>query len=89
MLGYWLGEEHHGCGLMREAAQAVVATAFSVMQLDVVEAAAQPGNFASFAVLRHCGMHEVGQRMIYAPSRDREELCIVYEAHRNPSSVVS
>ena len=82
-LGYWLGEEHHGCGLMREAAEPVVETAFRVMDLDTIEAAAQVGNLASFAVLRHCGFREVGSRMIYAPSRDRHEMCTAFEATRS------
>jgi ribosomal-protein-alanine N-acetyltransferase len=82
-LGYWLGEEHHGCGLMREAAEPVVETAFRVMGLETIDAAAQLGNSASFAVLRHCGFREVGSRMIYAPARDRLEMCIAFQANRS------
>jgi len=82
MLGYWLGEQHHGHGYMREAAPAMVRMAFQKLDLDVVEAAAQPENAASFAVLRGCGMAPVGERMIFAPSRNREEMCLLYEVTR-------
>lgn len=82
VLGYWLGEEHHGYGYMREAVSAVVAAAFEKLNLDVIEAGAQPGNAASFAVLRGCGMTPAGERMVFAPARDRDELCLFYEAAR-------
>lgn len=81
-LGYWLGEAHHGYGYMREAAPAVVAAAFERLDLDVIEAGAQPGNAASFAVLRGCGMVPTGERMVFAPARGRDELCLFYEVLR-------
>lgn len=82
VLGYWLGEEHHGCGYMREAASTAMATAFKRLDLAVIEAGAQPGNAASFAVLRACGMILVGERMVFAPARNRDELCLFYEIVR-------
>ena len=82
MLGYWLGEKHHGHGYMREAAPAAVQMAFQQLDLDVIEAAAQPENAASFAVLRRCGMASVGEKVIFAPSRSRDELCLLYEVAR-------
>lgn len=82
MLGYWLGEEHHGHGYMREAAPAAVRMAFQQLGVDVIEAAAQPENAASFAVLWGCGMALVGEEMIFAPSRSRDELCLLYEVAR-------
>jgi len=36
-LGYWLGEAHHGCGYMREAAPALIALALRTFDLDAVE----------------------------------------------------
>ena len=81
-LGYWLGERHHGRGYMTEAGRALVAEAFRAMLLETLEAAVQPGNIASMAVLQACGMHEVGRRMVYAPSRGRDELCVIYEMQR-------
>ena len=82
MLGYWFDEKHHGHGYMREAAPAAVRMAFQQLGLDVIEAAAQPENAASFAVLRGCGMALVGERMIFAPSCSRDELCMLYEVAR-------
>ncbi|WP_297370214.1 GNAT family N-acetyltransferase [Acidocella sp.] len=81
-LGYWLGEAHHGYGYMREAAPTAVAAAFSLLGLEAVEAAAQPENAASFAVLRSCGMVPAGECMVFASARGREELCLRYEIKR-------
>jgi ribosomal-protein-alanine N-acetyltransferase len=50
----------------------------------VIEAGAQPGNTASFAIMRACGMRPVGERMIPVPARGRDELCHFYEVHRPP-----
>lgn len=86
LLGYWLGEAHQGQGLMREAVPATIAASFRLLGVEVVEAAAQPGNAASIAVLRGCGMVPVGNRMIFAPARNRDEPCVVYETAR-PLSV--
>jgi [ribosomal protein S5]-alanine N-acetyltransferase len=82
MLGYWLGEgeAYQGQGYMREAAPAAMAAAFARLGLEVVEAAAQPENAASFAVMRACGMQPAGEYMVFAPTRGREELCQRYEA---------
>ncbi|WP_239479466.1 GNAT family N-acetyltransferase [Lichenicola cladoniae] len=82
MLGYWMGDIHQGHGYMREAAPAAVKSAFRLFDVDVIEAAAQPGNVASLAVLRGCGMAQVGERAIYAPARARNELCLVHEVAR-------
>ena len=82
VLGYWLGEAFHGHGYIREAAPAAIAAAFEGLGLDVVGAGAQPGNAASFAVLRGCGMVPVGERMVFVPSRGREELCLFHEVGR-------
>ena len=85
-LGYWLGEEHQGRGLMQEAVPVVVAAAFRLLGVDAIEAAAQPGNAASLAVLRGCGMVLTGERTIFAPARNRDELCVVYEIARPRST---
>ena len=88
MLGYWIGESHHGRGYMREAAPTAVALAFRNLDLDVIEAAAQPENKATFAVLRRCGMTPAGERTIYAPARIRDELCLVYEVAKSGTQVL-
>lgn len=83
-LGYWLGERHHGRGYMREAAPAAVDAGFRQLGVEVIGAAAQPANEASFAVMRACGMRQVGEAMVHAPTRRRDELCHLYEVARLP-----
>jgi ribosomal-protein-alanine N-acetyltransferase len=83
-LGYWLGEKYHCNGYMRELAPAVLAAGFELLDLDVIDAAAQPENIASVAVMRGCGMTPVGEGAIYASARQREEFCHFYEIRRPP-----
>ena len=80
--GYWLGEEYHGKGYMKELAPVALAAAFKLLDVDVIEAGAQPGNAASFAVMRGCGMRFTAERIVHAPARKREELCHFYEIER-------
>ncbi len=82
-LGYWLGVHHQGYGFMKEAAPTALSLAFKSMNLDVIEAGAQPENEGSFAIMRFCGMRMVGERMLYAPARARNELCRFYEIERS------
>jgi ribosomal-protein-alanine N-acetyltransferase len=82
--GYWLGEVHHGQGYMREAAPAALDHGMNYLGLDIIEAGAQPDHAASFAVLRACGMPLVGEGMLPAPARGRDELCLIYERRRPP-----
>jgi ribosomal-protein-alanine N-acetyltransferase len=67
---------------MHEAAPATVAAAFARLGLDVIEAGAQPGNAASFAVMRACGMQPIGERDVFAAARGRHERCMFYEVRR-------
>lgn len=80
--GYWLGEPYHGKGYMREAAPVVLRAAFSWLDIDWIDAAAQVTNTASIAVMRNCGMGYTGEGMYYAPARDVEELCAFYALAR-------
>jgi ribosomal-protein-alanine N-acetyltransferase len=82
LLSYWLGEEHHGQGYMREAVTVAIGEAFRLLDVDVIEAAAQPSNGPSLALLRRCGMSPLGERMIFAPARGRNERCVVLELLR-------
>ncbi|WP_284944465.1 GNAT family N-acetyltransferase [Acidisoma cladoniae] len=81
-LGYWLGERYHGKGYMKEAAPVALAAGFALLNLDVIESAAQPGNAGSFSVMQSCGMQRVGDGMVYAPARQQDELCTFYEVKR-------
>lgn len=82
ILTYWLGEAYHGLGLMREAAPAVIAHGFKVMDLARIRAAVQADNPASISVLRGLGMDALGTGRIWCPSRDSEESCLWYEMER-------
>lgn len=81
-LGYWIGEPYQGQGYATEAAVGILGPAFRLLDLEVIEACAQPENEASFAIMRRLGMKPAGERMVFAPARQREELCLVYEIVR-------
>ncbi len=60
MLGYWLGLPFVGHGHMTGAVRAVLPHAFETLRLHRVEAAVQPANERSAAVLRRVGFSEEG-----------------------------
>src|SRR2546425_13276786 len=62
--GYWLGEKHHGKGYMKELAPVALVAAFKLLDMEVIEAAAQPENTASLAVMGGCGMELNVERMV-------------------------
>jgi ribosomal-protein-alanine N-acetyltransferase len=82
-LGYWLGEPYQRQGYMMEAARAALAEAFVRLDLDAIEAGAQPTNEPSFAIMRGLGMRPVGERSTWAAARGREEICAYYEITRD------
>ena len=82
MMGYWMGEAYQGQGYIREATAALAPAAFGLMGVDRIEAGAQPENLGSFAIMRSLGMTLTGERMVFAPARNREELCRYYELAR-------
>ncbi len=81
-LGYWIGEAYFGQGYIREAAAAIMARAWDVLPVDVIEGVAQTANVASIAVLRGLGMRHRGQRMEFATARGAADLCEIYEIGR-------
>jgi [ribosomal protein S5]-alanine N-acetyltransferase len=60
MLGYWLGLPHVARGFMTSAVTAVLPHAFEQLRLHRIEAAVQPTNVRSVAVLRRSGFVEEG-----------------------------
>lgn len=76
VLGYWLGEAYQGKGLMREGAPVALACAKKQMTIAAVEAFIHPDNSPSLALARSLGLKAVGEKMIHASARDRDELCI-------------
>ncbi len=60
MLGYALGKDHWGKGLMTEAAQAVLRYAFETLCLEMVTVYHYPFNSRSSRVIEKCGFHYEG-----------------------------
>lgn len=81
-LGYWLGEAHHRRGYLREAATALLPVAVAWLDVDRIEASAQPENAGAFAVMRACGMTFRREETIHAPARSRDEFVHVYAVER-------
>jgi ribosomal-protein-alanine N-acetyltransferase len=81
-LGYWLGQSFQGRGFMKESVPAALRAGFDLLDLDVIEAGAQPANAGSFAIMRACGMSPTTQRMVFSSARNREEICSFYEIER-------
>jgi RimJ/RimL family protein N-acetyltransferase len=81
-LSYWIGEGYHGQGYATEAALAATRAAFEILDLDSVEAGAQPENVASFAVMRRRGMERSEERIVHAVARGCDELCVFYSVSR-------
>lgn len=82
-LGYWFGAAYHHCGYATEAIAEAIAAAFERLELDLIEGGAQPENTASFAVMRRIGMNPCGDRIVWADTRKRAELCHFYAVSRD------
>ena len=59
-LGYWLGAEFTGRGLMTRSVNAVLEQCFAQLNLNRVSSAAAVGNISSNAVLTRCGFQLEG-----------------------------
>ncbi|MBA5777653.1 GNAT family N-acetyltransferase [Stappia sp. F7233] len=81
-LGYWVGEAAQGRGYALEAARAIINAAFGELGLHAIEAGAQPANAASHHLLAKLGMHEIGERLVYAPARQRHGVCRFWRLER-------
>jgi RimJ/RimL family protein N-acetyltransferase len=81
-LGYWMGPAFHGSGYMTEAAHAALGFAFAWLDVDTIEAGAQPDNHPSFEVMRRLHMTPIGRRTVWTPSRGREEVCEFFAIDR-------
>jgi len=81
-IGYWLSEDFQGRGLAFEAASALIKTCFEQFEVDAVRAGAQTANEVSHNLLVKLGMQRVGEELVFAPARNREELCTYFEIAR-------
>lgn len=82
LLTYWLGAQHQGQGLMREAAPAALASVFRRLSITQVRAAVQTDNPVSRSVLRGLGMRMLGLGRIWCAARGRDETCEWWGVHR-------
>lgn len=64
-VGYWVGQPFQGMGYTTDATRAVVRFAFEELDLHRVEAACQPENGPSRAVLAKAGFEEEGRARAY------------------------
>jgi len=64
-LGYWMGQQYAGNGLMSEAVGTVVPFVFDYLELHRIHAAFLPGNIASRRVLEKNGFVEEGYARNY------------------------
>jgi RimJ/RimL family protein N-acetyltransferase len=68
-LGYWLGRDYWGQGLMTEAARVFVDLVFGMTSLGEIVCDAPPGNLASRRVQEKLGFTSLGDMEIEAPAR--------------------
>ncbi len=77
-IGYWIGQRHARQGYMREAIQALVHHAFTVLDLSRIEAACLPENAASRAVLERSGFKYEGVAQSYLQINGRWRNHVLY-----------
>ena len=82
-LGFWLGTAYHGHGYATEAVRAALLAGFDLLDLGVIEGGAQPTNEGSLRVMDRVGMARTDERLVWAPARQRHELCVYYEIGRD------
>jgi ribosomal-protein-alanine N-acetyltransferase len=60
MIGYVLGKQHWGKGIMSEAVAAILEFGFDSLKLHRISAHCEPKNLASSRVMEKCGMRREG-----------------------------
>lgn len=70
MVGYWLGAEHRGLGILPEALAAVVDATFARTELDELGWECILGNVASMRVAQKCGFRYTGVKPGQVRGRD-------------------
>jgi ribosomal-protein-alanine N-acetyltransferase len=82
-LSYWLGTAFQGKGYMTEAVRHAMTAGFQYLDVERIEAGAQPENLNSFAVMRRVGMGFIGERWVWADIRQQNERCLFYSVDRS------
>ena len=81
-LGYWMGQDHAGKGLMTEAVGVVLPFIFDTLDLHRIHAAFLPTNTASRRVLEKNGFAEEGFAKSYLQINGRWEDHVLMGLHR-------
>lgn len=68
-IGYELGKEHWGQGFMTEALSALISHGFEMMELNRIQALAEPANVLSRKILMKLGFKEEGLLRQYEKAR--------------------
>ena len=79
-LGYWLGTEHRGRGLAREAAAVAVPAGAAFLGVRLIKAQVLTGNRASIALLEAIGFSLKDEEDVLMETRNRSERCLTYGA---------
>jgi RimJ/RimL family protein N-acetyltransferase len=69
-IGYWLGRDHWGQGLMTEAARGLIAHTFALTRADAIYSGAFAENTASLNVQRKIGFLPYSETILYSRPRD-------------------
>ena len=77
-IGYWLGAEYCGRGLMTAAIRAAIPFVFDVLKLHRLDAAVMPANSPSVAVLERAGFVREGLARRYLKIAGRWEDHLIY-----------
>ena len=91
-VGFWLGEEYQGQGLMTEAATAAMPVAASFLRATTLDAHIYPWNSASIGLVRKLGFWPQGGVALYSPVRGRCEDAFLFRrqfAHQKISPQLS
>ena len=70
--GYWIGQPFWGCGLVSEAAFAILPVSFDLGGYDKLTAGYFDGNGASKRILEKCGFVDVGSKTIFSKARGED-----------------
>lgn len=76
--GYWIGQPHARAGYMREAIEAVVHHAFTVLDISRIEAGCLPENDPSRRLLEKCGYKYEGVAQSYLQINGRWRNHVLY-----------
>ena len=61
---------------------------FRHFDVDTIEAGCLPDNAASLAVLRSLGMVQTGERVVFAPARQRDERVLYFAVRRDATGLI-